>query len=580
MAQDDVTSRGAAALALLAVTAPLAWRRRRPLASACAVALGLAAASRLPDGSPEGGFILFPLLVALYSVAAHEAARPAVAGLVAVFAGATLNVASDPELVTTRDVVVADAFFVFFLGGAAWLLGRYVRGRRLQSDQLRGRAMWLERDREERARAAVIEERTRIARELHDVIAHSVSVMGVQAAAAEELMKREPERARESMRSIQVTARDAVLELRRLLGVMREGEQLLPLAPQPGLGQLDALVRQLGEAGLPVDCARRGRPSDRAPGARPVRLPDRAGGADERAQARPPVACARHGPLRRRSRADRGEPRAPTHRGRTAPGMAHRHAGARRTLRRNRPGRPRRRRPLPRAGSSSAAEDAVIRVLLADDQALVRGGFRVILESQPDIDCGRRGGRRRGGHRARAPARAGRRADGRAHAAARRHRGDAPAPRRRHADPGPHAHHVRPRRVRLRGDARGCERLPAEELASRAAGRGGARVAAGDALLSPEITRRLIADYVRRPRPGSAVPATIAELTSRELDVLGLIARGRSNAEIAAALFLSEATVKTHVTRVLSKLGVRDRVQAVIFAYEAGLVQPGEAPAP
>ena len=184
--QDDVASRGAAALALLAVTAPLAWRRRRPLASACAVALGLAAASRLPDGSPEGGFILFPLLVALYSVAAHEAARPAIAGLVAVFAGATLNVASDPELVTTREVVIADAFFVFFLGGAAWLLGRYVRGRRLQSDQLRGRAMWLERDREERARAAVVEERTRIARELHDVIAHSVSVMGVQAAAAEE----------------------------------------------------------------------------------------------------------------------------------------------------------------------------------------------------------------------------------------------------------------------------------------------------------------------------------------------------------------------------------------------------------
>ena len=264
--QDDVTSRGAAALALLAVTAPLAWRRRRPLGSACAVALGLAAASRLPDGSPEGGFILFPLLVVLYSVAAHEAARPAIAGLVAVFAGATLNVASDPELVTTREVVIADAFFVFFLGGAAWLLGRYVRGRRLQSDQLRGRAMWLERDREERARAAVIEERTRIARELHDVIAHSVSVMGVQAAAAEELMEREPERARESMRSIQVTARDAVLELRRLLGVMREGEQLLPLAPQPGLGQLDALVRQLGEAGMPVAVRVEGDPRTVPPG--------------------------------------------------------------------------------------------------------------------------------------------------------------------------------------------------------------------------------------------------------------------------------------------------------------------------
>ena len=250
--QDDVANRGAAALALLAVTAPLAWRRRRPLGSACAVALGLAAASRLPDGSPEGGFILFPLLVALYSVAAHEATRRAIAGLVAVFAGATLNVAADPDLVTTRDVVIADAFFVFFLGGAAWLLGRYVRERRLQSDQ--------------RARAAVAEERTRIARELHDVIAHSVSVMGVQAAAAEEVMEREPERARESMRSIQATARDAVLELRRLLGVMREGEQPLPLSPQPGLGQLDGLLRQLGEAGLPVDVRVEGDPRPVPPG--------------------------------------------------------------------------------------------------------------------------------------------------------------------------------------------------------------------------------------------------------------------------------------------------------------------------
>jgi signal transduction histidine kinase len=246
--QDDVERRGAAALALLAVTVPLAWRRRRPLGSACVVALGLAAASRLPDGSPEGGFILFPLLVALYSVAAHEPMRPAIAGLVAVFVGATLNVAADPELVTTREVVIADAFFVFFLGGASWLLGRYVRGRR------------------EGARAAVTEERTRIARELHDVIAHSVSVMGVQAAAAEELMEREPERARESMRSIQATARDAVLELRRLLGVMREGEQPLPLAPQPGLGQLDGLVRQLGEAGLPVDVRVEGDPRAVPPG--------------------------------------------------------------------------------------------------------------------------------------------------------------------------------------------------------------------------------------------------------------------------------------------------------------------------
>ncbi len=100
-------------------------------------------------------------------------------------------------------------------------------------------------------------------------------------------------------------------------------------------------------------------------------------------------------------------------------------------------------------------------------------------------------------------------------------------------------------------------------------------VAAGEALLAPEITRRLIEDYVRRPRPDAAPPA-LAELTDREREVLELIGRGRSNAEIAAELFVSDATVKTHVNRILRKLGVRDRVQAVVLAYDTGLVQPGQ----
>ena len=98
-------------------------------------------------------------------------------------------------------------------------------------------------------------------------------------------------------------------------------------------------------------------------------------------------------------------------------------------------------------------------------------------------------------------------------------------------------------------------------------------VAAGDALLAPSITRRLIAEFVRRPLPTDA-PA-LAELTPRELEVLKLIAAGLSNREIAAELFVSEATVKTHVKRVLAKLDLRDRVQAVVLAYRCGLVQPG-----
>jgi DNA-binding NarL/FixJ family response regulator len=114
--------------------------------------------------------------------------------------------------------------------------------------------------------------------------------------------------------------------------------------------------------------------------------------------------------------------------------------------------------------------------------------------------------------------------------------------------------------------------VPRDELATAIR-----TIARGDALLAPAITRRLVEDFVRRPAPGGGRPAAFEELTGRELEVLTLIARGHSNAEIADELFLSQATVKTHVTRVLQKLEVRDRVQAVIAAYEHGLISPGTA---
>jgi DNA-binding NarL/FixJ family response regulator len=99
-------------------------------------------------------------------------------------------------------------------------------------------------------------------------------------------------------------------------------------------------------------------------------------------------------------------------------------------------------------------------------------------------------------------------------------------------------------------------------------------VARGEALLAPAITQRLIERFVARPSPDEAAPA-LAELSPRELEVLRLLARGLSNAEIAGALVVGEATVKTHVARILRKLDLRDRVQAVVFAYETGLVEPG-----
>jgi DNA-binding NarL/FixJ family response regulator len=101
-------------------------------------------------------------------------------------------------------------------------------------------------------------------------------------------------------------------------------------------------------------------------------------------------------------------------------------------------------------------------------------------------------------------------------------------------------------------------------------------IAAGEALLAPEITRRLITRFVSGGRP-NAPPPELESLTAREREVLAQVARGRSNAEIANALYISAGTAKTHVARILSKLGLRDRVQAVVFAYECGLVQPGQA---
>lgn len=103
-------------------------------------------------------------------------------------------------------------------------------------------------------------------------------------------------------------------------------------------------------------------------------------------------------------------------------------------------------------------------------------------------------------------------------------------------------------------------------------------VAGGESLLAPSVTRRLVERFMAQPAPIAGVPPAVSALSEREREVLGLLARGLSNSEIAAQLFLSDATVKTHVARLLAKLRVRDRMQAVILAYESGFVRPGEQP--
>jgi DNA-binding NarL/FixJ family response regulator len=215
-----------------------------------------------------------------------------------------------------------------------------------------------------------------------------------------------------------------------------------------------------------------------------------------------------------------------------------------------------------------------LRVVIADDQALVRAGFRMILEAQPDIEV------------------VGEAADGEEAVSMVRRTGpdlvlmdvrmpelDGIAATRRLLEGGGGCRvvmlttfdldeHVF---AALRAGASGflLKDVSPEQLVASVR-----MVATGDALLAPSITRRLIERFARSHTPAPS-GAELSRLTGREQEVLVMLARGLSNAEIAARLFLSEATVKTHVGRILPKLGLRDRAQAVVFAYETGLVTPG-----
>ena len=241
-----------AALGLTLVTAPLALRRRWPLAVAGVSMGALAVESLMARGAPEGAVVLLPVVVVLYTLGAYEPLDRALAGAAIALVAVVIQSVQDPKIVGTANVVLVDGFFFGIIGGAAWLVGRYVRSRRGIETTLHDRTASLERERAEQA-AVLAAERSRIARELHDVVAHTVSVMGIQAAAAAEVLDRDPEQARAPLESIQQTARDAVDELKRLLAVLREEREAPDLAPQPDLSALDELVERSQASGVPVD---------------------------------------------------------------------------------------------------------------------------------------------------------------------------------------------------------------------------------------------------------------------------------------------------------------------------------------
>jgi signal transduction histidine kinase len=251
------------ALWAVLVTMPLAWRRRAPFAALLVMGVAAWLLSAGPVG--DAAYTFIALVVAVFSVGAYAEPRRSVLGCVLVlgtlWVGALEDNARHPGLRGPSDVV-----FVSVVFGGAWLLGRSLRGRGQRTAELEQRAAQLEADQQAQARAAVAAERARIARELHDLIAHSVSVMVIQAGAAEQLLEETPERARGPLEAVQDTGRQTIVELRRLLGILRDEGQELSLAPQPGLAGLDLLVEEIRQAGLPVQLRVEGQPERLPPG--------------------------------------------------------------------------------------------------------------------------------------------------------------------------------------------------------------------------------------------------------------------------------------------------------------------------
>jgi signal transduction histidine kinase len=240
--------------ASLAMTLPLAWRRRAPLTVVVIVMGTLVVESFAVGSAPIPDSSMVAWLLAIYTVAAHRERFPALIGGAFSLGAGLVWIGLD------------DWLFPVVVFSGAWLAGRLVRQGEVHTRVVEERAAALEREREANARAAAAEERARIARELHDVLSHSVSVMVVQAGAERMALGSDRAATGETLEAIEKTGRQALAEMRRLLSMLRVGDEPSAHAPQPTLGELDVLVAQVREAGLPVELHFEGEPTPLPPG--------------------------------------------------------------------------------------------------------------------------------------------------------------------------------------------------------------------------------------------------------------------------------------------------------------------------
>lgn len=557
------------ALALILIgTVPYVVRRKAPLVvfSCSAVAIAILFALGY-----DGGSLPTVIAVGIYTVGAYRPLHEVLLGAAILNAALVAMTLSEPPGFGGADLLMSVVGF-----GAATLLGWTMQSRRLRLEAL-------EREEGEAARRAAADERLRIAQELHDVVAHSLGVIAVQAGVGMHVIDRDPAEARRALEHISATSRASLAEIRRLLGMVRSGDGLA-LEPAPRLADLDRLAHELGAAGLAVsldvdiDVL-----TDVPPG---VEL------AAYRIVQESLTNAVRHAVAQHAHRAGVHRCRLPSRdrhrRWAWPPGPAalrrprpRRHAGTCRRLRRRPRGGAARHRRVPGRRHPPLRRRAgdVIRVAVADDQALVRSGFAVLLRSDPDIEV------------------VGEAADGEAAVeVVGRERPDVvlmdirmpgidglEATRRITADDRLAATKVLILTTfdadeyvyeAIRAGASGFllkDTLPDDLLSAVRV------IAEGQALLAPSVTRRLLEQFAQRTERRAEAPAWLANVTSRELEVLVAVARGLSNTQIAESLFLSMATVKTHVGRLLAKLQARDRAQLVMFAYEAGIVVPGRS---